>query len=67
MWKRVKGKGKIPSLRNCVAGTATGSVFVMFGGLGLSEKERFNDVYVFNPLGICLLYTVVHSLNLAAV
>lgn len=54
MWKKIKVKGLVPTPRNCVSGSATDSLFIVFGGYGRSEKERFSDVFAFNPSGTAL-------------
>eukprot|EP01122_Echinamoeba_exundans_P006215 TRINITY_DN1708_c0_g1_i2.p1 TRINITY_DN1708_c0_g1~~TRINITY_DN1708_c0_g1_i2.p1 ORF type:complete len:193 (+),score=20.77 TRINITY_DN1708_c0_g1_i2:189-767(+) len=49
MWKKIKVKGLVPTPRNCVSGSANDNLFIVFGGYGRSEKERFSDVFAFNP------------------
>jgi hypothetical protein len=51
MWKKIKVKGLVPTPRNCVSGSANDNLFIVFGGYGRSEKERFSDVFAYNPAG----------------
>ena len=58
MWKKLEcTSGQPPSARNCVAAAATDDLFIVFGGIGRSEKERFNEIYAYSLAGIVYLTT----------
>jgi len=53
MWKRLPSHGSsTPSPRNCISMDTDGERAFVFGGLGSSSKERFNELWIYNPTGM---------------
>jgi N-acetylneuraminic acid mutarotase/ElaB/YqjD/DUF883 family membrane-anchored ribosome-binding protein len=48
MWQKWEIGSMPPTPRNCVAATSCGSKFYVFGGIGQSEKEKFNELWSFD-------------------
>lgn len=59
MWKRLSASGpSIPSVRNCHSMDTDGDRLYIFGGLGVSSKERFNELWIYSIQGTNITQTV---------